>query len=124
MFRLGQEKLPKKDGLDWAKRDSRPKKEVKERFDLTRFWVIASSASFSLREFSTKRFPTTESRINVMSESTCKKYKNTNTSTSTNKKYTDSKIILACFEEFMRGLKNSQENAAELQNIVTMKHSP
>ena len=41
-----------------------------QKLGLTRFCVIASSASFSLRELRTKRFPTTESRINVMSERT------------------------------------------------------
>ena len=43
-----------------------------QKLGLTRFCVIASSASFSLRELRTKRFPTTESRINVMSERTCR----------------------------------------------------
>ena len=70
--------------------------------------MIASRASFSLREFSTKRFPTTERRINVMSESTCKKYKNIYihkykiqiqvVSKRTHPKKT-------CPGEFMRGLK-------------------
>ena len=64
---------------DCKKKQSRlakksPPKKVKK-YGFTRFWVIASSASFSLREFSTKRFPTTERRINVMSERTCKKHK-------------------------------------------------
>ena len=72
MFRLNQEKLPQQ----ILGKMSQPKKVSKKKIGLTRFWVIARRASFSLRELSTKRFPTTERRINVMSESTCKKYKN------------------------------------------------
>ena len=74
-----------------------PKKRGQKSF--TRFWVIASRVSFSLREISTKRFPTTERGIVVMSESTCKKYKNT---------FTHKITYLHNFEDLMRRLKISQ----------------